>query len=243
MVEDEPLLLKEEFPEMIKIYVSTDEEGYVTGYGKAEYGEITEDPKNSHLVQIEKDSIFFSSDFSHFKLSGHMLILDEKKKEEEIKKAEKRKEKDKEKMIKAEKRQNATKLILGKIGESFLKNDEVSEEEKQIFKDLYDDWIAGENYKVGDKMTYADSVFEVIQPHTSQSDWKPNEVPSLYKPIYQKETSSGEEVVPDFVQPTGTHDAYQKGDKVVYNDDVYESLIDNNVWAPDDYAAAWQKLE
>lgn len=53
---------------------------------------------------------------------------------------------------------------------------------------------------------------------------------------------SGDDDIPDFVQPTGAHDAYQKGDKARYNGVVYESLIDGNVWAPDVYPAGWQKL-
>ena len=34
---------------------------------------------------------------------------------------------------------------------------------------------------------------------------------------------------PDFVQPTGAHDAYQTGDIVNYNGVLYKSKIDNNV--------------
>lgn len=52
-----------------------------------------------------------------------------------------------------------------------------------------------------------------------------------------------EEEIPDFVQPTGAHDAYQKGNKVRYNGKVYESLIDGNVWAPDVYPAGWKEVE
>lgn len=48
--------------------------------------------------------------------------------------------------------------------------------------------------------------------------------------------------IPDWVQPTGAHDAYQRGDKVRFNGDVYESLIDGNVWSPETYPAGWQKL-
>lgn len=50
------------------------------------------------------------------------------------------------------------------------------------------------------------------------------------------------EIIPEWVQPTGAHDAYQKGDKVRYKGEVYECLIDNNVWAPDVYPAGWQQL-
>lgn len=64
-------------------------------------------------------------------------------------------------------------------------------------------------------------------------------VDNMPEPTPEPEPS---EDVPDWVQPTGAHDAYQKGDKVRYNGNVYESLIDGNVWSPDAYPAGWQKL-
>lgn len=50
------------------------------------------------------------------------------------------------------------------------------------------------------------------------------------------------ETIPDFVQPTGAHDAYKKGDKVRYNGKVYKSLIDGNAYSPDAYPAGWQEV-
>lgn len=47
------------------------------------------------------------------------------------------------------------------------------------------------------------------------------------------------DVVAEWKQPDGAHDAYMKGDKVIYKGDVYESLIDNNVWSPDVYPNGW----
>lgn len=64
-------------------------------------------------------------------------------------------------------------------------------------------------------------------------------VDNMPEPTPEPEPS---EDVPDWAQPTGAHDAYQKGDKVRYNGNVYESLIDGNVWSPDAYPAGWQKL-
>lgn len=49
-------------------------------------------------------------------------------------------------------------------------------------------------------------------------------------------------VIQPYVQPTGAHDAYKKGDKVSYKGSNYESLIDANVWAPDVYPAGWKKI-
>lgn len=48
---------------------------------------------------------------------------------------------------------------------------------------------------------------------------------------------------PEYVQPTGGHDAYQVGDRVTFEGTVYESVIDGNVWSPDAYAAGWKKIE
>lgn len=49
--------------------------------------------------------------------------------------------------------------------------------------------------------------------------------------------------IKEFVQPTGAHDAYKKGDKVKYNGKIYESLIDGNVYSPDAYPAGWKEVE
>lgn len=47
--------------------------------------------------------------------------------------------------------------------------------------------------------------------------------------------------VPEFVQPTGAHDAYHTGDKVMFEGAVYTSSIDNNTWSPSAYPAGWTK--
>ena len=45
---------------------------------------------------------------------------------------------------------------------------------------------------------------------------------------------------PDFVQPTGAHDAYNIGDIVKFNGQLYKSTINNNVWSPDTYPQGWE---
>ena len=45
---------------------------------------------------------------------------------------------------------------------------------------------------------------------------------------------------PEWVQPTGAHDAYNTGDIVNYNGTLYKSVIDGNVWAPDAYPQGWE---
>lgn len=55
----------------------------------------------------------------------------------------------------------------------------------------------------------------------------------------EPETGGETESAPNFIQPTGEHDAYSAGDRVTYNGKVYESTIDNNVWSPDTYPQGW----
>ena len=48
--------------------------------------------------------------------------------------------------------------------------------------------------------------------------------------------------VPEWVQPTGAHDAYQTGDHVMFEDAEYVSLIDGNTWSPTAYPQGWEKI-
>jgi hypothetical protein len=52
-----------------------------------------------------------------------------------------------------------------------------------------------------------------------------------------------ENVIPEWVQPIGAHDAYKIGDKVIFEGRVYESIIDGNTWSPTDYPAGWELVE
>lgn len=66
-------------------------------------------------------------------------------------------------------------------------------------------------------------------------------VRSIEKMLNGDSVSPG--VASDWVQPTGSHDAYMRGDRVIFVDgNVYESLIDANVWSPEVYPAGWRKL-
>ena len=51
------------------------------------------------------------------------------------------------------------------------------------------------------------------------------------------------EEYPEYVQPTGAHDAYKVGDKITYKGKKYECLKDGCVWTPDDYPIGWKLVE
>ena len=100
--------------------------------------------------------------------------------------------------------------------------------------DLYPLWKAGIAVNVGDRYRYGETLYKVIQAHTTQEDWTPDKTPALFVVVSLEEW-------PEWVQPTGAQDAYNKGDKVTYKGDHYISLIDGNVWSPEEYPAGWEK--
>lgn len=51
-----------------------------------------------------------------------------------------------------------------------------------------------------------------------------------------------EDEYPEYVQPTGAHDAYNTGDKITYNNKKYVCKMDNCVWSPDTYPQAWEEV-
>ena len=142
-----------------------------------------------------------------------------------------------------EKKQIAEKLIMDRMVTDYILSTDLSDEEKDMFVNLFDLWEPNTAYSIGDKVVYEGLAYEVIQAHTSQSDWLPNELPALYKLFYQTSTDDGSIVIPNWVQPTGGHDAYSIGDKVQFEGVIFESTMDNNTWSPSEYAEAWKRIE
>lgn len=76
---------------------------------------------------------------------------------------------------------------------------------------------------------------------TPANVWEPGV--SGWREESSPDPETGEVTVPDFVQPTGGHDAYKTGDRVTFEGAVWESLIDANVWSPSSYPQGWKKVE
>ena len=129
--------------------------------------------------------------------------------------------------------QKATQMTVAKM----LLANELTDAEILDMVYLYPAWNVGIEYKVGDMVEYLGKLYEVIQAHTSQDDWRPPDVPALFT------LRSPAGVIPEWTQPTGAHDAYNIGDKVIFEGQVYESLIDGNTWSPTDYPQGWELIE
>ena len=97
--------------------------------------------------------------------------------------------------------------------------------------ELFPMWAIGRAYAAGDRVQHGGILYKCVQAHTSQADWTPDATPALWKTVSVDE-------YPEWVQPTGAHDAYNIGDKVTYNGQHYVCTSDGNVYAPDVYG--WQ---
>lgn len=124
---------------------------------------------------------------------------------------------------------------------------DLSDDQKEEILSRYEEYQEDKQYKEGDKFTFEGKIYEVIQEHRSQRTWIPSSTPALYKEFLNVKITNqdGEEteVVAEFKQPTGAHDAYKKGDKVSFEGAIYESVIDNNTYSPSGYPDGWKKIE
>ena len=99
--------------------------------------------------------------------------------------------------------------------------------------ELFPMWEIGMAYAAGDRVQHGGTLYKCVQAHTSQADWTPDATPALWVVVSIDE-------YPEWVQPTGAHDAYNTGDKVSYNGKRYVCTIDANTYAPDVYG--WESV-
>jgi len=138
-----------------------------------------------------------------------------------------------EELQKEQARERALELSINK---NVLKDD-LSENELREILMMYPKWKVGVDYEVDDLVRYDGHLYVVIQAHTSQSDWAPN----ISSSLFSSKTPDG--IIEEWVQPEGSHDAYNTGDEVLYNDNIYKSTIDDNVWSPDENPDGWELQE
>ena len=99
---------------------------------------------------------------------------------------------------------------------------------------LFPTWSSGLEVKKDERYQYNGVLYRVIQAHTTQADWTPDKTPALWVAVSLDEW-------PEFVQPTGAHDAYNTGDKITFNGEHYVCKMDACTWSPSDYPAGWEK--
>lgn len=115
--------------------------------------------------------------------------------------------------------------ILNKINTVWVRGELTQEEMTELTE------LARNNARAENSYNYQkqlDELFERIE-----------KLEALHEP---EEPTEPEEEYPEFVQPTGAHDAYNTGRKITFNGEKYICKIDGCVWDPITYPAAWEKV-
>lgn len=118
--------------------------------------------------------------------------------------------------------------------------DMATDEQAFQMRYLYSDFDPhSHEYKKDDRFLWSENnkFYKVLQDHTSQSTWLPDNAPSLYVEISDPSVEW-----PAWKQPTGAHDAYSIGDKVSHNEEHYISQINGNTTEPGTDERWWKKV-
>jgi hypothetical protein len=123
-------------------------------------------------------------------------------------------------------------IAIKKLLQKQLEQLVIPDEEIDDYASLFPTFKVGEAVVAGDRRQYEGEVWQVIQPHTTQLDWLPPDVPALWGRVHSPE------VIPLWVQPYGAGDPNlkQTGDKVQWPEGtIWVSTIDNNTYEPGVY--------
>ena len=113
----------------------------------------------------------------------------------------------------------------------------LSDEDALEAVNLFPNWTPdADRYEKDARVNYKGILYKCLQAHIPQAAWTPTAAPSLWAKVLIPD----ENVIPEWEQPDSTN-PYMKGDKVLFENEVYESAIDNNVGAPNVYG--WQILD
>lgn len=86
---------------------------------------------------------------------------------------------------------------LMKTTKTNIQNMSLTNEEALNVKDMYPDWKVGIKVNVGEKYNYEDNLWEVVQSHTTQENWKPSlQTLSIWKKVQVEHAGTKEDPIP-----------------------------------------------
>lgn len=109
----------------------------------------------------------------------------------------------------------------------------LDDEQAESVTILFEEWETDTDYVAGDRRQYKGLLYKCVQSHKSQDGWTPDKTPALWVRTWT-------DPFPEWVQPTGAHDAYNMGDKVSHNEKHWISTVDANIWEPGVYG--WDEV-
>lgn len=101
--------------------------------------------------------------------------------------------------------------------------------------ELFPKWSDSAEYFTDDRVRYEATLYKCLQDHTAQADWTPDAAVSLWVRVDDPSIE-----FPDWVQPTGAHDAYRVGAKVSHLERHWINTVDYNTYEPSVYG--WDEV-
>ena len=124
--------------------------------------------------------------------------------------------------------------ILKKINTVWIESN-ITDEQKQELEELARTNAKAENSyaPLQEQVNDLYSKYDELKQEIAELKGEDTEEPTEPEPVDE---------YPEFVQPTGAHDAYNVGMGCTFNGEKYICLINGCVWDPITYPAGWQKV-
>lgn len=106
--------------------------------------------------------------------------------------------------------------------------DTLTDEEAKGLSLLFEEWRPSEVYKIGDRIRYNGVLYKCLEDNNAIMEAPPSVIPSVWTKIFAEAVS---EEIPAWEQPEEGN-GYADGDRVIHNDIIYISQVDNNIWEP-----------
>lgn len=104
----------------------------------------------------------------------------------------------------------------------------LTDEEANEFSLLFEEWSPSGVYKIGDRIRYNGVLYKCLEDNNATMETPPSVIPSVWTEIFAEAVS---EEIPVWEQPKEGN-GYADGDRVIHNDIIYISQVDNNIWEP-----------
>ena len=126
--------------------------------------------------------------------------------------------------------------MITKINTLWVQSDITDEERKTLLDMARENAVPSNSYQ--DVQTQLDNLYKEFTDKFKTINLK---IAELEGNNVDEPTEEGETIA-EYVQPTGAHDAYNTGDKVLFGDKVYQAVMDGLVWNPAEYPQGWEEV-
>jgi len=130
--------------------------------------------------------------------------------------------------------EDALRIAARMSAEARIKAADLPDADVAVLSLLYDPWAVGQAVSVGDLRAWDGTIVECVQAHTTQADWTPDVVPTLWK-VHRTPPASG----PEQWQP---NISVAVGEELEHEGVLYRVLQAHTTqvgWEPPNVPALW----